>query len=45
MNRNYRDRYNQQNTRDRRKNPDTEDTLEEINSLIKENNKSNKFLT
>ena len=24
---------------------DTEDTIEEINSLIKENNKSNKFLT
>ena len=44
MYRNCRDKYYQQNTRDRRIS-DTEDTVEEINSLIKEQNKSNKCLT
>ena len=43
MNRDYRDKHNQQNTRDRRKISDAEDTIEKINALIKENSKFNKF--
>ena len=44
MNRNYRDKYNQQNTRDRRISG-VEDTVKEIDSLIKENVAYNKILT
>ena len=45
MNRNYRDKYNQQNIKDRERLSDAVDTIEEINSLMKENSKFNKFLT
>ena len=39
-----RDKYNHQNTRDRRIS-DADDTITKIDTLIKENIKSNKFLT
>ena len=44
MNRDFRNKHNQQNTRVRRKKiSDAEDTIAKINALIKENSKSNKF--
>ena len=44
MNRDYKDKYNQQDTKDRERITGTEDTIEEIDALNKENSKSNKFL-
>ena len=45
MNRNYKSKHNQENTRMEERISGDEDTIEEIDSLVKDNIKSNKFLT
>ena len=45
MKRNYRCIHHQQNTKHGRENLDTEDMIEETDPSVKENVKSNKFLT